>query len=83
MRSDKIKAHAKNIAHARAHEVWERRQRPAGSASTPASTPVSDALAAVDASLAALVRTVMVVAVTKSALRLVDTYVQLQACWPP
>ena len=83
VRSDKVKAHAKNIAHARALEIWERRQCVVDSPSTPASTPASDALAAVDASLAALVRTVMVVAVTKSALCLVDTYVKLQACWPP
>jgi hypothetical protein len=83
VRSDKIKAHSKHVAHIRALEVWKRRQLPDDSPSMPASTPASEALAAADVSLAALVRTIMVVAVTKSSLWLIDTYVKLQACWPP
>ena len=82
VRGDKIAPHSQNEAHKRAFAAWKAAQpKPSASGSSPAATAVAIAdssIPAADLPLAALVRTVCTVAVTKTAISLVDVFVQLQ-----
>lgn len=78
VRGDKFKPHQK-IAHARAYQAWKARQPQTAAAASPVTANEAEAaLDEVDAPLAALVRTVMTVAVNKQAVSLVSSFVQLQ-----
>lgn len=82
LRGDKLKAHWHNKpAHARAYMKWKAKQAPSSmhaSAIDSSSTYSMKELDNADTALAALVRTIMVTAASKSALTMVRTLTKLQ-----